>query len=128
MNNSATTLGQRVRMYREARKLSLSDLTKTSGVSRSYLYQVENDASSPTEEKLVALANALGVTVTDLMGVDEDAQHIPESLAVFATQSGLLPSDVSMLARIHYRGQQPTTAEGWRALYSVIKATSTGDL
>ena len=29
-----------------------------------------------------------------------------------------------MLARIIYRGKQPRTAEGWAALYAVIKATA----
>jgi transcriptional regulator with XRE-family HTH domain len=34
-------IGEQVRAYREARRLTLSDLAKKSAVSRSYLYQVE---------------------------------------------------------------------------------------
>ncbi len=118
------TLGKRVRQYREDRGYSLSELAKQSGVSRSYLYQVESGASSPTEEKLLALASALGVTITDLLGVDAMPVSIPDALATFAKQANLPSGDVDMLTHINFRGKQPTTPEGWRALYLMIKATS----
>jgi transcriptional regulator with XRE-family HTH domain len=118
------SLGERVRAYREAQEYSLSDLAKKSGVSRSYLYQVESGASSPTEEKLLALATALGVTVTDLLGIDATPPAVPDALATFAQEANLPSGDVEMLARINFRGKQPTTSEGWRALYLMIKTMS----
>jgi hypothetical protein len=48
---------------------------------------------------------------------------LPPSLAEFATTADLPPDDVLMLARLKYRGQQPTTPEKWELLYNVIKMT-----
>lgn len=127
MVDAASRLGERVRTYREALGYTMSDLAKKSGVSRSYLYQVESGTSSPTREKLSALATALGVKITDLFGIDADEStdgDIPDSLADYSRQAHLPPGDVEMLANIRYRGKQPTTVEGWRALYSIIKATA----
>ncbi len=118
------TVGQRVRKYREAQGYSLTDLARASGVSRSYLYQVESGESSPTEEKLVALARALGVSASDLLGESAEVSDVPRELAEFAREKNLQPDDVRMLSRISYRGKRPTTREGWEALFSVIKAVS----
>src|SRR5437868_15383482 len=111
MADAATWLGERVRAYREALGYTLSDLAKKSGVSRSYLYQVERGTSSPTQEKLSALATALGVRITDLLGVEageSEGGEVTESLAAYARQAHLPPADVAMLANIRYRGKQPT--------------------
>jgi len=48
MSEQGTGLGQRVRQYREAQGYTLSELAKLSGVSRSYLYQVDSGEFSPT--------------------------------------------------------------------------------
>lgn len=124
MSEQEGSLGQRVRRYRETQGYTLSELAKLSGVSRSYLYQVESGESSPTEEKLNALAKALGVSVPDLLGINSDPAPIPPSLKDFAKQANLPPEDVRMLARISYRGKQPNSKEAWRFLYSTIKTTT----
>ena len=127
MADGTSPLGPRIRAYREALGYSLSDLAKKSGVSRSYLYQVESGTSSPTHEKLLDLAKALDVSVADLLGVGAtkpDTPDVPESLAAYAEQAGLPSADIATLANIRYRGKQPTTVEGWRALHYIIKATT----
>lgn len=124
MSDQGTGLGRRVRQYREAQGYTLSELAKLSGVSRSYLYQVESGESSPTEEKLNAIATALGVSIPDLLGITAEPEQIPPSLKEFAEQAHLPPEDIRMLARVSYRGKQPRSKEAWRALYSVIKATT----
>ncbi len=127
MYDRAEPLGQRIRHFREAVKLSLSELAKLSEVSRSYLYQIESDESSPTEEKLMAIARALGVSVSDLLGINEEPQNVPESLKRFVEEAHLPPDDVRMLMRINYRGKQPKTADAWRILFTVIKAAADVD-
>src|SRR2546422_194256 len=114
MYDREATLGQRVRKFREAAGLSLSQLAKESNVSRSYLYQVESGESSPTEEKLMAIARALGVSFSDLLGVNDEPTNVPESLQQFADEVHLPPDDVRMLLRINYRGRQPRSSEAWR--------------
>jgi transcriptional regulator with XRE-family HTH domain len=128
---NAAKLGKRVRAYRDALGYTISDLARESGVSRSYLYQVEEGTSSLTHEKLSSLAEALHVTIAELLGSDADmpeAPVVPPKLEEFAQQAKIPSADVIMLANIHYRGKQPTTVEGWRALYAIIKATTGGEL
>jgi XRE family transcriptional regulator, regulator of sulfur utilization len=124
MGEQGTSLGQRVRQYRESQGYTLSQLAKLSGVSRSYLYQVESGESSPTEEKLNAIAMALGVSIPDLLGINVEPTQISQSLKEFAEQANLPPEDIRMLARVSYRGKQPNSKEAWRFLYSVIKTTT----
>ncbi len=116
------TLGQRVRKFREAQGYSLTDLARFSRVSRSYLYQVESGSSSPTEDKIKALAVALGVSVADLVGEKVEEPDLPPGLPEYAKRDNLPPEEVRMLARINHRGKRPTTPEGWALLHSVIKA------
>lgn len=117
------TLGQRVRRLREQRGYSLSDLARRAGISRSYLYQLEMDASSPTHEKLEDLARALDVGLQDLLGLTPPTVSMPKGLREFAEEYKLSDADVAMLAGIEYRGQRPTTARQWRVLYEVIRGT-----
>jgi transcriptional regulator with XRE-family HTH domain len=121
---SGTDLGARVRRYREDREFTLSDLARLSGVSRSYLYQVESGESSPTEEKLQALAHALGVTLPDLLGINSETIDIPPSLKQFAQNKGLTDDVVNMLAKISYRGSQPDTVEKWELILLAIQTST----
>lgn len=123
MEHRRETFGQQVRRLREHQGFTLSELARRSGLSRSYLYQIESGESSPTHEKLEPLANALGVTLADLLGAREERLEIPPSLADFAEEHNLPPADVETLARIQYRGRKPETKDEWRILYNAIRWT-----
>lgn len=117
-------IGGRIRQLREKANMSLTDLSRESGISRGYLHLIEKGDSNPTQDKLVAIANALGILVSELIGEIrglEDLQDIPDSLRQFAEEKGLPHKDVVMLSQINYRGQKPQTKEEWRLLYNVIK-------
>jgi len=72
----AGPIGARIRAWREQKGMTLTDLAEASGVSRSYLYQIERGASEPTVSKAVALARALGIALPTLLpsGLSSDAQ------------------------------------------------------
>jgi hypothetical protein len=53
---------------------------------------------------------------------------MPAGLKEFAEEEGLPESDVLMLARIEFRGEQPHMAEGWRFLHNAIMYSTTSDL
>ena len=116
-------VGQRIKKLREERGWSYSQLAQEAKVSRSYLYLIETGDSSPSGEKLRSIANALGVSVSDLLETVPGKSEIPNTLKSFAEKEKLSREDVEMLARLRYRGKQPATVEQWRILYSVIKAT-----
>ena len=69
------TFGETIRRKRRAKKWSLVELQKATGLSYSYLSRVENDSASPQVEAVAKIAEALETDVTELL---ELAQCLPE--------------------------------------------------
>ena len=114
-------IGPRIRQFREQKGWSLTVLAERAGISRSYLAQIEAGESTPTQAKILQLANALGALPSELLGEEPDLADIPESLREFAEAENLGSADIQMLAQIEYRGKRPSTLEEWKAIYSIIK-------
>jgi transcriptional regulator with XRE-family HTH domain len=122
-------IGARIRSFRDERRLSLSRLAEEAGVSKGYLWSLENkpDSRRPSAETLYAIASALGVTMADLMGrrlLSADDGEVPPSLREFAEEAGLPEADVDMLATIQFRGDRPQTKERWRYIYTAIRTSA----
>jgi transcriptional regulator with XRE-family HTH domain len=120
-----TGMGDHIRRFREERGLSLSQLAAEAGVSKGYVWNLENtqDARRPSADTLYAIAKALGVTMSDLMGrklLPAAAPQVPDSLREYAVEEGLPEADLYMLASIQFRGEQPCTKERWRYIYTAI--------
>src|SRR5437868_6439353 len=90
-------IGSRIQYLRERKGWTLSDLSRQSGVSRSYLYQLEQGGSAPTQETIQKLADAFGVLVSELLGERPQDISVPDSLRQFAEQASLVPRDIRML-------------------------------
>ncbi len=60
-------LGERIRQFRQRAGLTQEELTKRAGIGRVTLSRLESGDHSPRYRTLVALAKALGVSVTDLL-------------------------------------------------------------
>ena len=118
-------LGRRLRALRSEQQLSLSELARLSGVSKGYLSLIErSDAARPSAATLFALAEALGVSVIELYegcATPIPVVEIPDSLREFGEQADLPPTDLEMLAGIHYRGSAPETKEDWHFIYESIR-------
>jgi transcriptional regulator with XRE-family HTH domain len=71
----ATAVGRRVHALREARGLSLRDLSKRSGVSAPMLSQVERGETSPTIAVAHRIAAGLELPLSTLLRLDE-RQHV----------------------------------------------------
>lgn len=69
-------LGRRVRDLRKDADLSLDALAKSSGVSKSMISKVERGEASPSTVVLARIAEALGVTFSDLMVREQDNEVI----------------------------------------------------
>jgi transcriptional regulator with XRE-family HTH domain len=118
-------IGDHIRRFREERGLNLSQLAAEAGISKGYLWNLENDqdARRPSADTLYAIAKALGVTMSDLMGrklLPAATPQVPDSLHEFADEEGLPEADLYMLASIQFRGEQPRTKERWRYIYTAI--------
>ncbi|CAN2042019.1 Helix-turn-helix domain-containing protein [Candidatus Magnetomoraceae bacterium gMMP-15] len=56
-----------VRVWREYKKITMSDLANKAGISLDYLSQIENDKQNPTIDILKAIAKALDVDIEMLI-------------------------------------------------------------
>ena len=126
------TFGDRLRKYRQERGLSLSELASDASVSKGYLSSLENNDHDrrPSAEIMYALASALGVTMSDLMGrklLPAASPTVPDSLRQFAAEADLSEADLSMLAFIQFRGEQPRTVARWRYIYDSIRNSAQMD-
>ncbi|MGV9643319.1 helix-turn-helix domain-containing protein [Streptomyces sp. NPDC003514] len=125
-------VGVRIRRYRQERDLSLSQLAERASVSKGYLSTLENnpEARRPSAETLYAIAEALGVTMSDLLGrklLSAPSTQIPDSLGEFAEQEHLPEADVRMLSQIQFRGEPPRTKERWQYIYTAIRTSESLD-
>lgn len=126
---SGMDLGERIRSRREQEQLSLSEVARRARISKAYLSQLEHgESTQPSYDVLARLATALGSTVSDLTGrpavwEPNDAGQVPSALHSFAQRARLPLADISMLAKIHFRGKQPATADDWAHIYETIKRT-----
>jgi transcriptional regulator with XRE-family HTH domain len=128
-------VGGRIRRYREDRKLSLSQLADAADVSKGYLSTLENQGNDshtrrPSAETLYAIAKALGVTMSDLLGrklLPAARGEISQSLREFADQDNVPEADVRMLSTIQFRGEAPRTVNRWRYIYTAIRTSESID-
>ena len=67
------SLAEAVRRFRAARAWTLDDLAARSGVSRRLVVQIEQGEANPSIGTLLRLADALDVTLTDLLSDQETA-------------------------------------------------------
>jgi transcriptional regulator with XRE-family HTH domain len=79
-NLAVSALGDRLRAAREARGLTLDQMSASTGVSKAHLSRLESGERQPSVGILVELAAALGTRVGALFG--EDVEGTP--LATFA--------------------------------------------
>jgi transcriptional regulator with XRE-family HTH domain len=119
---AAMEFGERVRERRMKEGLSQTELAETVGISRTYLSEIERGVATNLSWGVVRrLATALGIQVEQEPSKDQDLASLPPGLADFADSKKLPRDDVLMLARLKFRGKQPTTSEKWELLYNVIK-------
>ena len=66
-NNAPPEVGATLQRLRLARGLTLEDLSRIAGVSKSMLSQIEREKANPTIAITWRLANALGVQIGELL-------------------------------------------------------------
>lgn len=127
MHAPAEEFGERLRRERDKAGLSLAQLGDATGISKPYLVRLENEASNPSLQLLGRLADALDVTVADLLGgaryrVDQDSLNVPPLLRSFADDAGLSSAEVRTLASIRFRkGDDPRSLERWEYIYNSLR-------
>ena len=65
------TYGQAMRAARESKRITQGELAELSGISQATLSQCECDRREPTLSTLVALADSLGISIDEYIGMDQ---------------------------------------------------------
>ena len=65
------TLGQRIHAVRRARRLTQREVARRTGIAEPFLSRVENNHAQPSVNTLERLAEAMGVTLADLLAVEQ---------------------------------------------------------
>jgi transcriptional regulator with XRE-family HTH domain len=65
-------MGALIQRRRKDQGMRQEDVSEKSGLSRSYICDVEKGRYIPSIDTLLKIAGALGVPVTDLMPLDQD--------------------------------------------------------
>lgn len=72
-----TVFGLKMKQFRQKKTFSLQDLANRTGVSKSYLNEIENGKKYPKHDKIAQLAAALGCTYDDLVSTKLDKSLAP---------------------------------------------------
>jgi transcriptional regulator with XRE-family HTH domain len=133
-------LADQIRKAREKAGMTLDQLARAAGISKTYVWELEQDAEGtkkPSADLLLKIANALSITLADLMELPSVRVHnrpveISESLREFIERMRklkikLTDAEIRDLATTRFRGGQPKTADDWHDLYRVLKRTVADD-
>ena len=119
-------LQDRLKELRTHQELTLKALAELSGLSVSYLSDIERGRTTPTLATLEQLATALGLSLLDfLSGVDFAGEltdaSLPPGLAQLKNDpeysEKLTPDWLETLSNIQMRGKRPQTKQDWLELY-----------
>ena len=72
-----TVFGLKMKQFRQKKSFSLQDLANLTGVSKSYLNEIENGKKYPKHDKIAQLAEALNCTYDDLVSTKLDKSLAP---------------------------------------------------
>ena len=135
MSQQPETVGQRINYVRTEQGLTLEGLARRAGLSKSFLWEVENDRSGISGNRLLQLADALGASVDYLLrgGSSRESDEsrsveIPTELIEMAEELGLsfrqtrilLDVDRSIVARRGGDAGTRKNKEAWRSLYKAV--------
>ncbi len=75
MSDITQQLGKRIRALRTRHSYTQEQLAEIAGISPKYLGEVERGEGNISVERLTAIANALHITLPDLVAVEHERSH-----------------------------------------------------
>jgi XRE family transcriptional regulator of biofilm formation len=81
-------IGERIKKYREQRKMSMSELAERAGVAKSYLSSIErNLQSNPSVQFLEKVSSVLGVSVNTLLHDHENSENVDQEWTMLVREA-----------------------------------------
>jgi transcriptional regulator with XRE-family HTH domain len=102
-------VGETLKTLRQSQRLSLDDLSRRAGVSKSMLSQIERNEANPTVAILWRLASALGIDITDFLST---GQSKTATAAVTVTAAHEMPTIKSADGKCELRILSPINMAG----------------
>ena len=124
-------LKDRLRELRKTRDLTLKNLAEETGLSVSYLSDIERGRTNPSLKTMEALASALDVTMQMLLtGVEfveeTSSEDLPLGLREFINDDDFkeeINADwIDLLGKIQMRGKRPQSKRDWMELYLHLRS------
>jgi transcriptional regulator with XRE-family HTH domain len=97
-------LGARVKQLRQARRLTQEQLAERAGLSYKFVGEVERGKGNPTLTTLGSLSEALGVALSDLLGVEAEKPMLS------ARQASLVRDALASIETLVERAAAPPDA------------------
>lgn len=72
-------LGEKIKSIRKQKNMSLRELAQITGLSKTTLSDLENDAKNPSLETLQKVSKALEISIADLISVTESEDDLVAS-------------------------------------------------
>ncbi len=119
-------LGERLREIRQQRGDTLLQVSRATGLSVSYLSDLERGRTNPSIETLEKLATHFKL---DLAGVVANVdgwgmpslESLPLGLAELVEEKVIKLEEAMDLSRVELRGQRPKTQDEWLSIYYTLK-------
>lgn len=90
-----------IKLLRRSKNITLYKLSQVTGISRTYLRELENNnVFNPTMKVLDKIANALDVTIKDLFYYDNDVNKLKEEMYRRIEVLGLDSKEVYEISQI----------------------------
>jgi len=132
------TIGEKVRKLREFKGFSLPLLAEKAGISKGYLWQLENKKKNPSIEILEKIAKALDLTIGEILGyktvgkllevIEEISNDLDDFLKSRRVKGEPVPvEDIIMLTKIRLRSNKPINIDDWEYIYRSIKMATSSE-
>lgn len=84
-------LAKRLKHIRTSKKISVYKLAQMSGVSSTYIYEIEQEKKQPTVEIMFLICSALGITLSEFFA-DEPSEIPSDLIYLLKTAKELTPA------------------------------------
>jgi transcriptional regulator with XRE-family HTH domain len=118
----AQSIGANIKAVRRALGLNQEDLAEKLGLTQANISRIEASVKGPSAETLLAIADALGCDVRELMGVAEESQSsqvLDEDAKTFVLN--VMKGDPQLGIHLRSFAKNSMTDEDWKFLAANLK-------
>ena len=122
----APSIGANIKAIRRALGLNQEDLAEKLGLTQANISRIEASAKGPSADTLLAIAEALGCDVRELMGVEDSAQSrqvLDEDAKAFVLKVMKGDPQLGIHLRSFVKNSSNLTDEDWKFLAANLKLT-----